>query len=58
MPQAVRVSPEGTDAAEPSVAASAKDGSFYAVWVAPGADGSADVWLARFAADGRRLSST
>jgi hypothetical protein len=54
----VRVSPEGTDAAEPSVAASAKDGSVYVVWVEHGADGAADVWLARFAADGRRLNST
>ncbi|MDX6269471.1 MAG: hypothetical protein QOD28_694 [Acidobacteriota bacterium] len=58
MAQAVRVSPEGTDAAEPSVATSVKDGSVYVVWVEHGADGSADVWLARFAADGRRLSST
>ncbi|MDQ1591328.1 MAG: hypothetical protein QOG71_1955 [Pyrinomonadaceae bacterium] len=56
--QAVRVSPEGTDAAEPSVAASAKDGSVYVVWVEHGANGAADVWLARFAADGRRLGAT
>ncbi|MDQ1559369.1 MAG: hypothetical protein QOD32_2429 [Pyrinomonadaceae bacterium] len=58
MAQVVRVSPEGTDAAEPSVAASAKDGSVYVVWVEHGANGAADVWLARFNADGRRLNAT
>jgi hypothetical protein len=52
-PQAVRVSPEGTDAAEPAVAA-AKDGTVFVVWVSHTANGAADVWLARFAPDGGR----
>jgi hypothetical protein len=52
-PQAVRVSPEGTDAAEPAIAA-AQDGTVFVVWVAHAAHGAADVWLARFAPDGRR----
>ncbi|HEX8128984.1 MAG TPA: sialidase family protein [Pyrinomonadaceae bacterium] len=51
-----RVSAEGTDAAEPAIAA-AKDGSVYVVWVEHGANGAADVWLAHFAADGRRLGA-
>lgn len=53
----VRVSPEGTDAAEPSIAA-AKDGSVFVVWVEHEANGGADVWLAHFAADGRRLGAS
>jgi hypothetical protein len=56
-PQAVRVSPEGTDAAEPAVAA-AKDGTVLVVWVAHAANGAADVWLARFAPDGRRSAAS
>jgi hypothetical protein len=55
--QTVRVSAEGTDAAEPAIAA-AKDGSVFVVWVEHGAAGAADVWLAHFAADGRRLGAT
>jgi hypothetical protein len=57
MPQAVRVSAEGTDAAEPAIAA-AKDGSVYVVWVEHKAEGAADVWLAHFDAGGRRLGAT
>jgi hypothetical protein len=56
-PAVVRVSAEGRDAAEPSIAA-AKYGSVFVVWVEHGADGAADVWLAHFAADGRRLGAT
>ncbi|HEV2881984.1 MAG TPA: sialidase family protein [Pyrinomonadaceae bacterium] len=56
-PSPLRVSGEGMDAAEPAIAA-AKDGSVFVVWVGHAADGAADVWLAHFAADGRRLGVT
>src|ERR1700749_2195882 len=40
----VRVSAEGTDAAEPVINAGA-DGAIYVAWVEHGTDGKADVWL-------------
>jgi hypothetical protein len=42
----VRVSAEGLNAAEPSVAAS-RDGAVYVAWVGHGAEKEADVWLTR-----------
>lgn len=42
----VRVSAEGTNAAEPAVAA-ARGGSAYVAWVGHGAGKEADVWLSR-----------
>ncbi|HEY0081489.1 MAG TPA: sialidase family protein, partial [Pyrinomonadaceae bacterium] len=56
-PQHVRVSAAGMDAAEPGIAA-AKDGGVYVVWVEHKAGGAADVRLAHFAANGRRLGAT
>ncbi|HEX8456975.1 MAG TPA: sialidase family protein [Pyrinomonadaceae bacterium] len=54
----VRVSAAGTDASEPAVArAAARDGGVFVVWVEHGAGGASDVWLARFDANGRRLST-
>jgi hypothetical protein len=49
----VRVTPEGVNAAEPSVAAAA-DGSVYVAWVAHGSGKEADVFVARFDAAGKR----
>ena len=51
----VRVSAEGVNAAEPSVAA-ADGGAVYVAWVGHGAGKEADVWLARFDAKGKRES--
>jgi hypothetical protein len=49
----VRVSAEGVNAAEPSVAA-ADGGAVYVAWVGHGAGKEADVWLARYDREGRR----
>ena len=51
--QAVRVSAEDADAAEPATAVG-RDGSVYVVWVEHHADKSGDVMLARFDSEGRR----
>jgi hypothetical protein len=48
----VRVSAEGVNAAEPSVA-NAPGGGVYVTWVGHGAGKEADVWLARYDAEGR-----
>src|SRR6202008_4714252 len=50
-PQALQVSANGVDAAEPATA-SAPDGSFYVAWVNHDAK-QADVMLARFNGEGR-----
>jgi hypothetical protein len=49
----VRVSAEGVNAAEPAVAA-APGGAVYVAWVGHGAGKEADVWVARFDAEGKR----
>jgi len=49
----VRVSAEGVNSAEPSVAA-ADGGAVYVAWVGHGAGREADVWLARFDREGKR----
>jgi hypothetical protein len=49
----VRVSAEGVNAAEPAVAADAA-GAVYVAWVGHGAGKEADVWVARFDAEGKR----
>lgn len=51
----VRVSAEGTEAAEPAINAGA-DGSIYVAWVEHGTDGKADVWLSRYDGEGRAAS--
>lgn len=51
----VRVSAEGTEAAEPSVAAG-RDGTVYVVWVEHRAGKAADVWLSHRDAEGKALS--
>ena len=50
--EAIRVSGDNKDAAEPAMAA-ASDGSVYLVWVEHDADGGADVMLAGFDAKGK-----
>ena len=50
----VRVSAEGENAAEPSVA-NADDGTAYVAWVGHGAGKAADVWVARFDREGKRV---
>jgi hypothetical protein len=54
-PQALRVSAEKTDAAEPAVAAG-RDGMAYVAWVEHRAGGAADVWLARLDGEGKPLT--
>jgi hypothetical protein len=49
----VRVSAEGVNAAEPSVAV-APGGAVYVAWAGHGAGKAADVWLARFDEKGQR----
>lgn len=49
----VRVSAEGVNAAEPSVA-NAPGGAVYVAWVGHGAGKEADVWVARFDESGER----
>ena len=48
----VRVSAEGVNAAEPAVAA-AQGGAVFVAWVGHGAGKEADVWVARFDAEGK-----
>lgn len=54
IPSPTRVSAAETDAAEPTIAV-AKDGSIFVAWVEHRAQGAADVWLAHFGANGRRV---
>lgn len=54
--EAIRVSAERTEAAEPSVAP-AQDGTVYVAWVEH-RDKEADVWLAHFDREGRRLGQS
>ncbi|MGB8508161.1 MAG: sialidase family protein, partial [Pyrinomonadaceae bacterium] len=51
----VRVSAEGTEAAEPTITTGA-DGAIYVAWVEHGTDGKADVWLSRYDGEGRASS--
>ncbi|HEX8098417.1 MAG TPA: hypothetical protein VF507_10285, partial [Pyrinomonadaceae bacterium] len=50
-----RLSAEGADAAEPSIAAGA-DGTAYVAWVEHREGGAADVWLAHLGKAGERLN--
>ncbi|HEX8180642.1 MAG TPA: sialidase family protein [Pyrinomonadaceae bacterium] len=55
-PQAVRISAEGTDAAEPALVAG-RAGTAFVSWVEHAADGGADVFVRHVSADGTPLAA-